>query len=373
VEQDYKADPTNVVPPHTHFTTVWHLQNSGRCTWPASFRLHREGDKPLSISDRDIPAQRPVVPGDTILFPAPMIAPPDNGLHRERWTLVEESGRPVRLVTGETELAAAIRVLDGPPPPCAPADVKAELVTRGYPDDWAVRPGERFTYEWTFMNRAPDCAWNQALALRFVSSTPGRMSNPRVVQIPMEERVQPSEGYTFEIPMQAPSRSGTYVERWSLVSGDGRVIPVQGSRTVSLRLSVRDDVATLPAPPLCGRGEYAVAWMKTERPADGTAVQPGGLVHRKVTVANKGTCTWDRGLRLAYVRSEFGPRTLTFREIPLARLVPPRSSHTFTIPIQVPREGTRYREYWSVVNPYGDTTMVSLVKAFWADLVIAQN
>jgi hypothetical protein len=156
------------------------------------------------------------------------------------------------------------------------------------------------------------------------------------------------------------------------VYGDGRVIPVQGVRTLTVRLSVRSDVAAVPITRVCGPGEYAVAWMASERPVDGTVVQPGGRVERKWTLANKGSCTWDRGLRLAYVRSEFGRRTLTFREVPITRIVPPRASYTFTVPIQVPRTGTRYREYWAVVTPQGDTAMVSLVKAFWADLNIAQ-
>jgi DNA-binding SARP family transcriptional activator len=369
VEQDYKADPMNVVPPTTHFTTVWHLQNVGRCTWPASFRLHREGAKPLSISDRDIPAQRTVFPGDTILFPSPMIAPYDEGVHRESWVVLDERDRPVPLGHGEDKLSAAIRVMDGPAPTCGPAGVNADLETRGFPDDWPVRPGERFTYEWTFMNRG-GCAWDGALALRFVSAGPRRMSDPRVIDIPMESRVLPSEGYTFEIPMRAPEREGTYVEEWSLVYGDGRVIPVNGAKTMGVRMAVHDNAAAVPIPRLCGRGEYAVAWMKSERPVDGTVVRPGGVVQRKMTVANRGTCTWDTGSRLTYVRSEFGPRLQRIGSVPLTRLVAPRASYTFTVPIQVPYTGTRYREYWSFLDAYGDTAMISLTKAVWADLLI---
>lgn len=372
VEQDYKADPMNVVPPTTHFTTVWHLQNVGRCTWPASFRLHRAGAKPLSISDRDIPAQRTVAPGDTILFPSAMVAPLHEGVHRESWVLLDERGRPVPLVNREDKLAAAVRVMDGPAPPCGPADVEADLETRGFPDDWPVRPGERFTYEWTFMNRG-GCAWDGALALRFVSADPRRMSDARLAQIPMEARIVPSEGYTFEIPMRAPEREGTYTEEWDLVYRDGRTIPVNGARTMGLRMTVRDDAAAVPVPRLCGRGEYAVAWMKSERPVDGTVVPPGGIVQRKMTVANRGTCTWSTGARLAYVRSEFGPRLQKFSSVPITRLVPPRASYTFTVPIQVPYTGTKYREYWSFLDAYGDTTMVSLTKVVWADLLIGQR
>jgi hypothetical protein len=370
VEQDFKAEPMNVLPPNMHFTTVWHLQNTGPCTWTASFRLHRVGTQPLSISGRDIPAQRTVAPGDTILFPSPMIAPPTTGTYGEDWVLLDAAGRRVSLGDRQETLAARVHVLEGPPPACGPADVRAELVTRGYPDDWPVRPGERFTYEWTFMNRAKACAWDGALALRFVSATPARMSDEAVVEIPLEERVLPSQGYTFEIPMRAPQRRGTYSERWSLVHRGGRVIPVQNARAVSLRLAVRDDAAALPMPPVCRKGQYAVAWMSTERIADGTVVPPGGHFVRKWTLANKGTCTWDKGLSLRYVRSEGGKRMGSLDPIPLTRPVPPRASYTFTVPMQAPQTGTRYREYWSVVDPFGDTAQVSLVKAFWAEVVI---
>jgi DNA-binding SARP family transcriptional activator len=370
VDQDFKADPMNVVPPEMHFTTVWHLQNVGRCAWPASFRLHRKGAKPLSISDRDVPAQRVVEPGDTILFPSSMVAPADTGVHSESWVLLEENGREVGLVDRKP-LAARIRVLAGPPPPCGPADVVADLETRGYPDEWPVRAGERFTYEWTFMNRGGGCAWDGAVALRFVSATPARLSDSTITEVRLEGRVPASQGYTFQIPMRAPLREGLYSELWSLVYGDGRVVPVQGDRTVSLRLDVRENVGAVPIPALCRKGQYAVAWMSTERPADGTVIPPGGRFVRKWTLANKGSCTWDRGLRLVYVRAAGGERTLPQTEIPLTRLVPPRASYTFDVPIQVPwTPGTRYKEYWSVVDPYGDTAQVSLVKAFWADVSV---
>lgn len=373
VEQDFKADPMNVLPPNTHFTTVWHLQNTGSCTWPASFRLHRVGEKPLSISDRDIPAQRTVAPGDTILFPSSMVAPPTTGTYDEAWVLLETGGDTVPFSDGRRALAARVHVPAGPPSACEPGDVRAELVTRGYPDDWPVRPGERFTYEWTFMNRAKDCAWDVPLALRFVSASPTRMSDDTVVQIVLEERVLPSQGYTFEIPMRAPDRPGTYSERWSLVYGNGRVIPVQNASDVSFRLAVRGDPAALPMPPLCRRGQYAVAWMATERIADGTVIPPGGRFVRKWTLANKGSCTWDTGLSMRYVRSEGGRRTGSLAPIPISRPVPPRASYTFTVPMQAPRTGTRYREYWSVVDPFGDTAQVSLVKAIWAEVVIGTS
>jgi DNA-binding SARP family transcriptional activator len=370
VEQDFKADPMNVIPPQHHFTTVWHLQNVGKCAWPASLRLRRVGSKPLSISDRDIPAQRVVAPGDTILFPSPMVAPSDTGVHEETWVLVEENGREIPLGEQKT-LAARVRVLVGPPPSCGPADVVPDLETKGYPDDWTVRPGERFTYEWTFMNRGLGCAWDGAVALRFVEATPERMSDHAISEIRVEGQVPASKGYTFQIPMRAPLREGSYSESWSLVYGDGRVVPVQGARAVSLRLNVRDRGTAVAIPPVCRKGEYAVAWMSTERPVDGTVIPPGGRFVRKWTLANKGDCTWDRGLRLVYVRSDGGHRTLSQESIPLTRLVPPRASHTFDVPIQVPRTpGTRYREFWSVVDPHGDTAMVSLVKAFWAEVTV---
>ena len=344
VDQDFKADPMNVMHPHMHFATVWHLQNVGDCTWPASLRLHRVGPKALSISDRDIPAQRMVAPGDTILFPSPMIAPADTGVHSETWVLLEENGRKIPLSDREV-LLARVRVLAGSPIPCGPTEVMADLETRGFPDEWRVRPGERFTYEWTFMNRGTGCVWDGALALRFSSATPARMSDSTVTEIRIEGQVPASQGYTFQIPMQAPRQEGLYTESWSLVYGDARVIPVQGARTVSLRLDVSDNVAAVPTPALCRKGQYAVAWMATERPQDGTVVPPGGRFIRKWTLANKGTCSWERGLRMVYVRSEGGQRTLPQLEVPLTRLVPPRASYTFDIPIQVPwTPGTRYKE-----------------------------
>jgi hypothetical protein len=370
VDQDFKADPMNVVPPQFHFTTVWHLQNVGRCAWPASLRLHRVGAKPLSISDRDVPAQRVVPPGDTIQFPSPMVAPIDPGVFGESWVLLEENGRKVPLEERET-LAARVRVLAGPPPACGPGEVVADLETRGYPDEWPVRAGERFTYEWTFMNRGTGCAWNDALALRFVSATPARMSDSTVNLIRLEGRVPASQGYTFQIPMRAPLREGMYTEIWSLAYADGRVIPVEGERTLSLRLDVRNDVAAIPIPALCRRGQYAVAWMATERPGDGVVVPAGERYVRKWTLANKGGCTWDRGLRLVYVKSQGGRRTLAQTEIPTGRLVAPRASYTFDVPIQVPRDAAeRYREYWSAVDPYGDTLMISLTKQIWADATV---
>ncbi|CAA9329094.1 MAG: hypothetical protein AVDCRST_MAG68-2396 [uncultured Gemmatimonadetes bacterium] len=369
VDQDFKADPMNVVPPRRHFTTVWHLQNVGTCAWPASFRLHRDGPKPLSISDRDIPAQRVVPPGDTIQFPSSMVAPADTGVHGESWSLLEEGGRRVPLGGGRPSLAARIRVLAGPPPPCTPAQVEADLETKGYPDDWPVHTGERFTYEWTFMNRGDICAWDGSLALRFVSATPARMSDDSVRELRVESRVPASQGYTFQIPMRAPLRAGTYTETWRLVHGGRRAIPVNEAPTVTLRMDVRDDMSSLPVPAMCGRGQYAVAWMSTERPQDGIVVPANGRFVRKWTLANKGRCTWDRGVSLVHVRSVNGERRLPSRKIPTTRMVAPRSSYTFDVPIQVPgTPGITYEEHWSMVDPFGDTLRISLTPTIWAEV-----
>jgi hypothetical protein len=315
-----------------------------------------------------------VPPGDTIQFPSSMVAPADTGVHGETWVLREESGREVPVAPRKV-LAARVRVLAGPPPSCGPADVQADLETKGYPDDWPLQPGERFVYEWTFMNRGSGCAWDSALALRFVSATPARLSDSTINDVRIESRVPASMGYTFQIPMRAPMREGSYTETWSLVYRDGRVLPIQGARGVSLRLHVRRDASAIPIPALCRRGDYAVAWMATERPLDGIVVSPGGRFVRKWTLANKGTCTWGRGLRLVYVRSEGGgTRSIAPMEIPITRLVPPRASYTFDVPVQVPSTpGTKYREYWSVVDTYGDTAMVSLVKAFWVEVNVGPS
>jgi DNA-binding SARP family transcriptional activator len=373
VEQDFKADPVNVVQPNTHFTTVWHLQNAGRCTWPASLRLRRISPKVLSISDREIPAQKAVPSGDTIQFPAPMVAPGDTGRFDETWELLDAGGHRVPVGEGRGTLAAAIRVLDGPPPPCRPADVQVQIATRGYVDDSRVRPGSRFTYEWTFMNRAPGCSLDQAYALRFVSASPARMSSPAADQIPITQPVIPSHGYTFEIPMQAPSRPGTFTESWRLVYRDGRTVPIEGFQSAGLRLVVHDDTAAVPEVPYCKPGEYAIAFMNTERPEDESEIPAGTRFVKKWTVANRGRCTWESGLRLHYVRAKGGRRSVEPSDVVVGRPVAPRESYTFSVPIRVPRRPGLYAEYWSAISPAGDTIPISLTKVIWTEVMVTRR
>jgi hypothetical protein len=198
------------------------------------------------------------------------------------------------------------------------------------------------------------------------------MSDDTIREVRIVGRVPASQGYTFEIPMRAPRRTGTYTETWRLVYGDGRTIPVNGARAISLRPDVRADVSGVAVPALCGPGQYAIAWMATERPQDGIVVPADGRFVRKWTLANKGTCAWDRGgVSLVYVRSVNGARRLPLTRIPTTRVVPPRSSYTFDVPIQVPSSpGLTYEEHWSALDVYGDTLPISLTRTIWAEVKV---
>lgn len=81
-----------IVQPGTTFTKVWHIQNSGTCTWDASWQLiFYNGDLMDGLTVYNFP--QPAQPGDTVEVPVILRAPAENGTYTGEWMLKSPWGQ----------------------------------------------------------------------------------------------------------------------------------------------------------------------------------------------------------------------------------------------------------------------------------------
>ena len=81
-----------IVQPGTTFTKVWHINNSGTCTWDSSWQLiFYNGDLMDGLSVYSFP--QPAGPGQTVEVPVILRAPVENGTYTGQWMLKSPWGQ----------------------------------------------------------------------------------------------------------------------------------------------------------------------------------------------------------------------------------------------------------------------------------------
>lgn len=380
-DQNFKPNVETVMQPGERFSTVWHLQNVGACTWDADYhaqKLRNTGAHPLTLNNLDqISLRRHVGPGDTISISAPMQAPWVEGSAGEDWVLQDDTGKPIPLKDGEP-LRGRIRVLLADRVPiCHRDSVRAEMVGTNYPDNAVLRPGQSFVYTWTVLNRTKGrgCVLDSRYRLRFRSAPNGRLSDPLVTEVPIiDERVIPSYGYAFELPMRAPRRKGDYVEEWYFTDESGVPIPLERGTTTAAAISVSADAVQAPRVKVCGPGEAKADFWNTERITDETLMPLGKRFRKAWTIPNTGDCMWPDGTHFHYSHSEGGPRLSTGPlEVPLAHPVPPNHTHTFSVPMVARGPLGEHKEHWALHDAEHRVIKMSATEAVWVEINVVQQ
>ena len=81
-----------IVQPGTTFTKVWHINNSGTCTWDSSWQLiFYSGDLMDGLTIYNFP--QPAQPGETVEVPVILRAPAENGAYTGEWMLKSPWGQ----------------------------------------------------------------------------------------------------------------------------------------------------------------------------------------------------------------------------------------------------------------------------------------
>jgi hypothetical protein len=343
------------VQPGRPFAKGWKLQNTGECAWDTNFQFHHVSNSgpQLSSTMMDMPLRRLVPHGDTIWLVLPMRAPTTPGSYEEVWELRDSHDRPV-LVGGKNELVAMIRVPLPHYPPCKPGEGAAALIAKKYPDG-TVRPrGEDIRFSWSLKNGG-ECAWGLGAQLRYVSSSPGRLSREDSV-IP-NRSVEPGETYTFLVPMITPGEAGIYQEAWELRSGVGSVVQIDRLPTVTAQIRVQSPDVPLTMAPICPPGMAQLRFVDENWP-DSSRLSPGQEFVKRWTVTNIGTCAWPADYRLRYVSSPNGQLSRSTAAHPLGEVVPPEAAYTFEVAMRAPRKPGFYREDWRFDDNRGNRIMI---------------
>ncbi|MBV9108169.1 MAG: hypothetical protein JO306_02045, partial [Gemmatimonadetes bacterium] len=258
---------------------------------------------------------------------------------------------------------------------CTQDSVRAEQIGKGYPDGTVFRPGQIFLQTWTIINRASaTCGWNSQYVLRFLSAPRGRLSSPARSGVLVEELVIPGQSFTFEVPMRAPTKEGWYSEEWIFTDPNGRAVTLEKGTRADTRIIVSQNAAQTPHGRLCGDHDIKVGWWGAETIRDGTPLIVGTSFVKKFTLPNTGDCVWNTGLRLHFVSTAGGPPlSLSQRDIPITREVPPGATYTFVIPMRATLPIGRREERWALVDHNGKRIPISGTLSVWvrAEITLA--
>lgn len=373
VRQIYPAEANTAVRPGERYTPVWFLKNVGECAWRPGARLvrtRRFGPAQLEAGPAVRPALGVLLPPDSILaLSIPLRGPRPVGPYGEDWQLLDAAGKRIA-VDGTAPLQLRFQRLPPNLPRCRSGQVRAELLGQSHPGrENPMHPGQRFLNTWTLVNRSA-CVWDGSLSLRFASSSGPVLSTGPAGTLRMEEAVDPTDAYTFSVPMRAPVQPGAYRESWRLVDGAGHPVLVSEAATVDVHIAVFPGQLRASAPE-CAPGKEVPTFMRAELVEDGAVVAPGALVAKEWTLDNHGDCTWAAGsLRLRYHHSDPKLARGDFPDVMVDQDVPPTGTFTFRAPFHAPTLPGHYRIHWQLQDRGGRALKVSSTPTIWADVVV---
>jgi hypothetical protein len=118
-----------------------------------------------------------------------------------------------------------------------------------YKDDTEVNAGESFTKTWRIKNSG-SCEWEGTYTLVFASGDKLNATSPAVA-LAAPNAVAPGGVIDVSVPMQAPSKKGTYEGYWHLYNRAGALVQkADGSPfQLSVRIVVKKDSAATPVLP----------------------------------------------------------------------------------------------------------------------------
>ena len=105
-----------------------------------------------------------------------------------------------------------------------------------YPDGTEVNAGENFVKTWRIKNTGT-CTWDGNYSLVFFNGEQMNGASPIVVSA-SPNVVLPDAHIDVSIPMQAPSKPGTFIGYWAFTNGDGVQIPMSTGAPFQLSVNI---------------------------------------------------------------------------------------------------------------------------------------
>jgi hypothetical protein len=103
-----------IVQPGETFIKVWHVQNSGTCTWDSTWQLiYYNGDRMDGSTVYSFP--QPAQPGQTVDVPVILRAPAENGTYTGEWMLKSPWGQSFGVGQYSVPMSVSIVVGSGTP------------------------------------------------------------------------------------------------------------------------------------------------------------------------------------------------------------------------------------------------------------------
>jgi len=102
---------------------------------------------------------------------------------------------------------------------------------------------------------------------------------------------------------------------------------------------------------------------------DGTDFSAGEKFKKIWRLQNVGSCTWTTGYQVVFVS---GDQLDAPPSLKLGNEVPPGESIDITVPMRAPEAPGRYRSYWKLRNPQGDTFSFANGAAFYVEIEVPE-
>jgi hypothetical protein len=149
---------------------------------------------------------------------------------------VVQSTTPAGLPTVTPPLPTAAFTIQSPPTATPQPCNKALFVSETIKDDTEFGSGEAFNKSWTFKNEGT-CTWNTNYKLIFASGE--AIGGPASVKF--SKTVAPNDQITIQVPLVAPTSTGTYTGTWKLQADDGTLF---GQVTVRIKVKTQTFAVT---------------------------------------------------------------------------------------------------------------------------------
>jgi DNA-binding SARP family transcriptional activator len=331
------------------FTKGWVLRNEGPCRWEKNFRIVRQRDPggagPHYIVASDtVLLDKEVLPNDTVGIFISMRAPDVHDYVRDLWSLLDPTGGSV---TTEQSPYLSVDLIVRKPPYriCSPDAIAADFVVDGHEDRQVLPPGQAFTGSWSLINPRL-CAWPPDVKLQRKESSDSALSGPTKFVL-AGDTVLPGDPMTFRVSMHAPHHPDTYTEEWELITNSATG-PKVGSPIVPpirIRVAPPGEAAQLRAP-RCGPREAQAAFV-SETIRDSTRLHVEQEFTKVWTLANRGTCRWERPMALRFAGSS-GVRMSLVEEVAVEGVVLPEKSYSFVVSSRTPPQPGTYTEFWQL-------------------------
>ena len=315
--------PTIMAFGETNLVTV-RMRNSGTTTWTPQAGYSLASENPANNTTwggNRATFEGFVAPGAVADFNFTVVAPTNVGSYNFQWQMnIDSSGR-----FGELSSNLVIQVTG---PPLDDAEFVSQSVTN------RMIPGESYTAQ-VILRNTGNTTWSPQTFFNLGSQNPEDNTTWGYARVELTNNVHPGQLAVFDIPVVAPTNTGTYPFQWRMVhDGVGWFGPF--TPAVSITVATGFPLISDAAP------------VSQSNP---TTMIAGQTRTATIVMRNTGTTTWTSADTFALAsQNPVANSVWGTNRIALTSSVAPGANATFFFPITAPATPGNYNFQWRMVQ-----------------------